>query len=96
MGLKRLPTRGLTLIDIRAVTVVSTALGWGVEIARSAEREVFALIIPSSCEDLVFALTNQQGEYILTEYWHYPEPPREVVRGSLKAALAALPRSLAD
>ncbi len=96
MGLKRLPTRGLTPIDIRAVTVVSTALGWGVEIARSAEREVFALIIPSSCEDLVFALMNEQGQYILTEYWHYPEPPREVARGSLKAALAALPRSLAD
>ncbi len=96
MGLERFPTRGLTPIDIRAVKAISTALGWGVEIARSAERGVFSLIIPSLCEDLVFALTNEQGEYILKKYWHYPEPPREVVRGSLKAALAALPRSLAD
>ncbi len=92
MGLESFPTRGLTPIDIRAVRVISTALGWEVEIARSAEREVFALIIPSSCDELVFALTNEQGEYILTKYWHYPEPSREVVRGSLEAALAALPR----
>ncbi len=95
MGLENFPTRGLTPIDIRAVRVISTALGWEVEIARSTEREAFALIIPASCDDLVFALRNEQGEYILTKFWYYPEPPREVVRGSLEATLAALPRSLA-
>jgi hypothetical protein len=87
----RFSTRGLTPIDIRAVKAASTALSWEVEIARSAEREAFALIIPATCDDLVFALTNEQGEYILTKYRHYPEPPNEVVRGSLEAALAALP-----
>ena len=39
MNVIEFPTRSLTPIDIRAVKVVSAALGWGVQIDRSAESE---------------------------------------------------------
>ncbi len=95
MSLLEFPPRGLTPIDIRIVKVVSAALGWEVEIGRSPEFEAFALITPRSHEDIVFTLAKEQSEYVLTKYGYYPEPPYELVRGSLEAALAALPRSFA-
>ena len=94
MNVLQFPVKGLTPTDIRVVKVVSAALGWEVEIAQCAEREAFALIIPCYCGDLVFTLTNELGEYVLTKYGYHPEPPHEVVRGSLEAAMAALRRSL--
>ena len=95
MSVIEFPTRGLTPIDIRIVKVVSAALGWEVEIGRSAESEAFALITPRSHEDIVFTLAKEQGEHVLTKYGYYPEPPYELARGSLEVALAALPRSFA-
>lgn len=95
MSVIRFPTRGLSPIDIRVANVVSAALNWEIEIARGPECDVFALIIPCSCENLVFSLTKERREYVLTKHWHYPEPPREVMRGSLEAALTALPQTLA-
>lgn len=94
MNVLQFPVKGLTPTDIRVVKVVSAALDWEVEIAQCAGREAFALIIPSYCGDLVFTLTNELGAYVLTKYGYYPEPPYEVVRGSLEAAMAALRRSL--
>jgi hypothetical protein len=96
MSVIEFPTRGLTSIDIRIVKVVSVALGWEVEIGRSAESEAFALITPRSYEDIVFTLMKEQGEYVLTKYGYYPEPPYELARGPLEIALVALPRSLAS
>ena len=95
MSVIEFPTRGLTPIDIRVVKVVSAALGWEVEIGRSADYEAFALIIPCSHEDIVFTLVKEHGEHVLTEYGYYPEPPYERVRGSLETALMALPRPVA-
>ncbi|MCZ6863638.1 MAG: hypothetical protein O7I42_25855 [Alphaproteobacteria bacterium] len=95
MNIMQFPTSGLTAIDIRVVKVVSTALSCEVEIARNSEDETFALIIPCSGGDLVFTLTKEQSEYVLTKYGYYPEPPHKVVTGSLEAALAALPRTFA-
>ena len=94
MSVIQFPTRGLTPIDIRVVKLVSAALSWEAEIARSAEYEAFALITPDAGGDLVFVLTKEQGECVLTKYGYYPEPPDVVVRGSLEATLLALPRSL--
>jgi hypothetical protein len=89
------PTRGLTPIDIRVVKLVSAALSWEVEIAQSAERESFALIMPFSGGDLVFTLMKEQSDYVLTEFPPDVDRPHEIVRGSLEAALVALPRALA-
>ena len=50
MGLESFPTRGLTPIDIRAVRVISTALGWEVEIARSTVMREFGLESLSSTQ----------------------------------------------
>jgi hypothetical protein len=93
MSVLEFPTRGLTPIDIRVVKVVSASLGWEVEIGRSAEYEAFALITPGSHEDIVYTLEKEQGEYVLTKYGYYPEPPFELARGSLETALVALPRT---
>ena len=92
MSILEFPTRSLTPIDIRVVKMVSAALGWEVEIGRSADSEAFALITPRSHEDIVFTLEKERGEYVLTKYGYYPEPPCELTRGSLEAALMALPR----
>jgi len=59
MSLLEFPPRGLTPIDIRIVKVVSAALGWEVEIGRSAESEAFALITPRSHEDIVFSRSRR-------------------------------------
>ncbi len=93
MSVLEFPTKGLTPIDICVIKVVLAALGWEVEIGRSADYEAFALIIPCSDEDIVFTLAKEQGEYVLTKYGYYPEPPYELTRGSLETALMALPRS---
>jgi len=90
------PTRGLTPIDIRVVKVVSAVLGWEVEIGRSADHEAFALITPRSHKDIVFTLERERSEHVLIKYGYYPEPPYELARGSLEAALVALARSLAS
>jgi len=92
MNILEFPTRSLTPIDIRVVKVVSAAFGWDVEIGRSVETEAFALITPRSHEDLVFTLEIERSVYVLTKYGYYPEPPHELARGSLEAALLALPR----
>jgi len=92
MNILEFPTRSLTPIDIRVVKMVSAALGWEVEIGRSADSEAFALITPRSHEDIVFTLEKERGEYVLTNFGYYPEPPCELTRGSLEAALMALPR----
>ena len=94
MRMLEFPTRGLTPIDIRVVKVVSAALGWEVEIGRSADREAFALITPRAHRDIVFTLERERSEHVLIKYGYYPEPPYELARGSLEAALVALPRSL--
>ncbi len=94
MSLLEFPPRGLTPIDIRIVKVVSAALGWEVEIGRSAESEAFALITPRSHEDIVYTLAKEQDEHVLTKYGYHPESPYQLARGSLEAALAALPRSI--
>jgi hypothetical protein len=96
MSVIEFPTKGLTPIDIRVVKVVSAALGWEAEIGRSVESEAFALITPRSCEDIVFTLVKERGEYVLTKYGYYPEPPYELARGSLEIALLALSRSFAS
>ncbi len=95
MSVLEFPTKGLTPIDIRVIKVVLAALGWEVEIGRSADYEAFALITPRSHEDIVFTLAKEQGEHVLTKYGDYPEPPYEFARGSLETALMALPRSFA-
>ncbi len=94
MSVIQFPTRGLTPIDIRVVKLVSAALRWEAEIARSAEYEAFALITPDAGEDAVFTLMKERGAYVLTEFAPHTDRPREVARGSLEAALAALPRCL--
>ncbi len=94
MSVIQFPTRGLTPIDIRVVRLVSAALSWEAEIARSAESEAFALITPPTGGDVVFTLMKERGAYVLTEFAPHADRPREVVRGSLEAALSALPRSL--
>ena len=93
MSVLEFPTRSLTPIDIRVIKMVSSALGWEVEIGRSAEAEAFALITPSGHEEIVFTLEKDRGEYVLTKFGYYPEPPCELTRGSLEAALMALPRT---
>ncbi len=94
MSVIQFPTRGLTPIDIRVVKLVSAALSWEAEIARSAEVDAVALITPHAGGDIVFTLMKERGAYVLTEFAPHTDRPREVVRGSLEAALAALPRSL--
>ncbi len=93
MSVIQFPTRGLTPIDIRVVKLVSLALNWEAEIARSADYEAFALITPPAGGDVVFTLMKERGAYVLTDFPPHVERPREVVRGSLETALAALPRS---
>ncbi len=95
MNVIRFPTRGLTPIDVRVVKVVSAALSWEVEIAQSAEREAFAMIVPYSGGDLIFTLMKERSDYVLTRFPPDTDRPHEVLRGSLEAALVALPRSLA-
>jgi hypothetical protein len=41
--------------------VVSAVLGWEVEIARCADHEAFALIVPCYSGDLVFTLTKEKA-----------------------------------
>ncbi len=53
MSLLNFPIRSLTPIDIRVVKVISEALGWEVEISRSADSEAYALITSLSHEDIV-------------------------------------------
>ena len=94
MSVIQVPPRGLTPIDSRVVKLVSAALSWEAEIARSADYEAFALITPGAGGDVVFTLMKEREAYVLTEFAPHTDRPREVVRGSLEAALAALPRSL--
>ena len=93
MSVLDFPTRSLTPIDIRVVKVISVALGWDVEISRSADSEAYALITSRSHEDIVYTLEKGRGDYVLTKYGYYPESPRELTRGSLETALMALPGS---
>ncbi len=53
-----------------------------------------ARVAPHAGGDVVFTLMQERGAYVLTEFSPHADRPREVVRGSLEAALAALPRSL--
>ncbi len=94
MSVIQFPTRGLTPIDIRVVKLVSAALSWEAEIDLSADSEAFALITPHAGGDVVCTLMKERGAYVLTEVSPHADRPHEVVRGSLEAALAALPRCL--
>ena len=47
---------------------------------------------PPACINRV---ERARSAHVLIKYGYYPEPPYELARGSLEAALVALPRSLA-